>query len=68
MLQKAQTLTGIQASVSTSLLLFLALWVCQIGQESYLSLKGESAKLLVIMHTFQFPRFVLFPRVAKSWI
>lgn len=68
MLQKAQTLTGIQASVSTSLPLLLALWVCQIGQESYLSLKGKRVKLLVIMRTLQLPRFTLFPRVTESWI
>lgn len=31
-------------------------------------MKGKTVKLLVIMHTFQFSRFTLFPRVIESWI
>lgn len=68
MLQKAQTLTWIQASATSLPLLLLGL-VSSSDRTSVLShFEGKDGNTEVTMHTFQFSRFILFPRVTESGI
>lgn len=68
MLQKAQTLTWIQASATSLPLLLLGL-VSSSDRTSVLShFEGKDGNTVVTMHTFQFSRFILFPRVTENGI
>lgn len=71
MLQKAQTLTWIQASATSLPLLLLGLVSSsdRTSEASVLShFEGKDGNTVVTMHTFQFSRFILFPRVTESGI